>query len=87
MLLILLGFPYPFLLIAEQYLLAAIALSGMVCWVFTVKKFLCPRCPNFSCPLNRVPKYVVDAYLKRNPVMREAWEAHGYHLEERDVRT
>lgn len=41
---------------------------------------LCTRCVNFSCPLNRVPKRVVDEYLRRNPVMREAWEGTGYRL-------
>jgi hypothetical protein len=29
-----------------------------------------------------VPREVVDEYLRRNPVMREAWEAHGWRLEE-----
>lgn len=42
----------------------------------------CRRCVNFSCPLNRVPKSLVDAYLRRNRVMREAWEASGYKLDE-----
>lgn len=41
----------------------------------------CRRCVNFSCPLNRVPKPLVDAYLRRNRVMREAWEASGYELD------
>ena len=29
-----------------------------------------------------MPKPLVDAYLRRNPVMREAWEASGYRLGE-----
>jgi hypothetical protein len=37
---------------------------------------------NFSCPLNDVPKEVVDAYLERNPVMQRAWEESGYRLGE-----
>ncbi|MFX0122997.1 MAG: hypothetical protein ACFFAE_05110 [Candidatus Hodarchaeota archaeon] len=41
---------------------------------------ICPHCVNFSCPLNRVPKKVRDAYLKKNPVMRQAWEKTGYRL-------
>ncbi|UCG03332.1 MAG: hypothetical protein JSW11_04945 [Candidatus Heimdallarchaeota archaeon] len=41
---------------------------------------ICPHCVNFSCPLNRVPKEVRDAYLKRNPVMKQAWEKTGYRL-------
>jgi hypothetical protein len=39
-------------------------------------------CIDFSCPVNAVPQSVVDAYLRRNPVMREAWEASGYRLGE-----
>ena len=39
---------------------------------------ICPHCVNFSCPLNQVPKEVVDSYLMRNPVMKEAWESNGY---------
>ncbi|MFX0016030.1 MAG: hypothetical protein ACFE98_15690 [Candidatus Hermodarchaeota archaeon] len=41
---------------------------------------ICPRCVNFSCPLNRVSKEVVDSYLKRNPVMKQAWENSGYKI-------
>jgi hypothetical protein len=39
---------------------------------------ICPHCVNFSCPLNQVPKEIVDSYLMRNPIMKEAWEASGY---------
>lgn len=40
----------------------------------------CPRCVNFSCPFNRVPKKQVDSYLRRNPVMWKAWKKAGYKL-------
>ena len=43
--------------------------------------FFYPKCVNFSCPLNTVPKPVVDAYLKKNDVMREAWERSGWQVE------
>jgi hypothetical protein len=39
------------------------------------------RCINFSCPINAVPKPLVDSYLKNNPVMRLAWEKSGYRLD------
>lgn len=39
---------------------------------------LCPKCVNFSCQFNRVPKAVADRYIKANPVMKEAWEKSGY---------
>lgn len=38
----------------------------------------CPKCVNFSCPLNKVPKSLVDEYLERNPIMKKAWEQSGY---------
>lgn len=50
---------------------------------FNVKTFykdICSKCVNFSCPFNNVPRNFVDAYLKRNPVMLEAWEKSGYTL-------
>ena len=49
---------------------------------YILKSRFCARCVNFSCPLNGVPRARVDAYLARNPVMREAWEATGYRLDE-----
>jgi hypothetical protein len=40
----------------------------------------CYRCVAFSCPFNTVPEEQVDAYLKMNPEMMEAWIKHGYKL-------
>jgi hypothetical protein len=40
--------------------------------------YFCRKCVNFSCPLNMVPRWMVDEYLKKNPVMRDAWEKSGY---------
>jgi hypothetical protein len=38
----------------------------------------CQKCVNFSCQFNKVPKPVVDRYLKANLVLKEAWEKSGY---------
>jgi len=38
------------------------------------------RFASFSCPLNKVPKPEVDAYLMRNAVIKEAWEKGGHRL-------
>jgi hypothetical protein len=46
----------------------------------TLKRFYCPNCVNFSCPLNEVPKNVIDEYLKKNEVMKQAWEKAGWKL-------
>jgi len=73
-------YPFPFLIIGGQYILALIALAGIVSFGFSLKKHVCTRCVNFSCPANGVPREVVDAYLRRNPAMRRAWEESGYQL-------
>lgn len=47
----------------------------------TLKTFYCPNCVNFSCPLNTVPKAVIDEYLKKNDVMKQAWEKSGWQID------
>lgn len=71
---LLIAFPFPFMLMGGEYLLAAIALTVAISFFYNLVRNTCIRCVNFSCPLNRVPKHVVDVYLMRNPVMRSAWE-------------
>jgi hypothetical protein len=75
------GCPIPVLLLGHEYLLALIAVSAAVSGAFIMRKNVCTRCINFSCPMNAVPKSLVDAYLRRNPVIRAAWEDGGYRLE------
>ncbi len=72
------GFPMPFLVISQQFIFLVFAIIGAMTWLAVLRLKICPRCLNFSCPMNRVPKRTVDAFLKRNPVMREAWEETGY---------
>jgi len=57
----------------------ATILVGLQFYYIMVSRF-CSRCVNFSCPMNRVPKSMVDAYLEKNPVMKRAWEKSGYKL-------
>jgi hypothetical protein len=78
--LIFIGYPFPFLLLGGQYILVLVALSAAIASGFNLRKNVCTRCVNFSCPMNTVPKPLVDAYLSRNPAMRKAWEANGYRL-------
>jgi hypothetical protein len=79
--LLLIGFPFPFLLAGHEVLLALIALSTVVSGGFILWKNVCTRCIHFSCPANAVPKPLVDAYLRQNPDIRAAWESEGYRLE------
>jgi hypothetical protein len=57
----------------------ATLLTGVTIFAI-LRRFYCCRCVNFSCPLNIVPKEAVDEFLRKNPVMREAWERCGYRL-------
>ena len=81
---ILFGYPLPFLILGRQWVLLSITSYAALLWLFVMQKNVCSRCVNFSCPLNRVPRQVVDGYLRRNQVMREAWEASGYQLSGHD---
>ena len=57
--------------------LVFILISTIVSCILFFAVFLliyCPRCINFSCLFNKVPKSIVDEYLKKNPVIRKAWE-------------
>ena len=78
--LVFIGFPFIFLLLGKEYLLALIGLAAIISAAFNLRKHTCSRCINFSCPMNAVPQQFVDAYLERNPSMRAAWEASGYRL-------
>ena len=61
--------------------IAVATLATSVSFVLTLRRFFCPKCINFSCPLNPVPKPVIDVYLKKNDVMRKAWEEAGWEIE------
>jgi hypothetical protein len=73
---------------AEYGMISLLGLIGIMAaslitstsFVSTLRIFFCSRCVNFSCPLNTVSKPVVDEYLKKNDVMRKAWEDTGYKL-------
>lgn len=60
--------------IAVATILSAIAFFAIL------RIHYCTRCVNFSCPLNQVPKALVDEYLERNPIMKQAWQKSGYKL-------
>ncbi len=77
---ILIGFPFPFLILGQQWLYLILASLGAIVFGTILFGWLCLRCVNFSCPFNRVSKDVVDAFLKENPKMRKAWENKGYRL-------
>jgi len=74
------GYPFPLLVLGEQFVLLLLTAWGLIIFFWTLQKYSCSKCVNFSCLLNRVPKQIVDEYLKRNPVMRKAWEENGWKI-------
>jgi hypothetical protein len=79
--LLLIGFPFPFLLLGKEYLLVLIGLSAVVSGTFILRKNVCTRCTNFSCPMNAVPYQIVNIFLNRNPAIQRRWESGEYYLE------
>jgi hypothetical protein len=67
-------YPLILLLVGREYLLAAIALASAVSFGYLLRRNICNRCVNFSCPLNHVPSETRQAFLARNPVIAHAWE-------------
>jgi len=61
--------------------ITAAGLISSISFVVTLKTFFCPNCVNFSCPLNTVQKPVIDEYLKKNEVMKKAWEESGWKID------
>lgn len=74
------AFPFPFLVLGRQYVLAVVAACALVLWAGVLWRYSCPRCVNFSCAFNRVPREMVDEFLRRNPAMRKAWEESGWRV-------
>ncbi|MHA1784217.1 MAG: hypothetical protein ACTSVE_03395, partial [Candidatus Helarchaeota archaeon] len=76
-------YPVPFLIIGlagMQYIILIIMLIGVAFWFLALRFKICKDCINFSCPFNQVPKKVVDAFLDRNPIIKEAWKKSGYEI-------
>jgi hypothetical protein len=49
---------------------AVATLVTLVLFAVVLLTSFCPRCINFSCPLNRVPFSLREEYLRKNPVLR-----------------
>lgn len=91
------GLGYGILFLALNYSeFGLIPLGGMIAlaigslitslsFVSVLNTFYCSKCVNFSCPYNTVSKVVVDDYLRKNKVMKEAWEKSGYVLNAPEV--
>lgn len=58
-----------------------VTIGSLISLAFVMVKHICSLCINFSCPFNQVKKEQVDAYLKKNEIMKKAWEESGYRIE------
>ncbi|HDR06775.1 MAG TPA: hypothetical protein ENN88_03995 [Candidatus Coatesbacteria bacterium] len=67
-------------LAAMSGLAAATLFVGFSLYVL-LRGHVCPRCVNFSCPLNLTPETLKREYLRLNPEMQAAWERAGYRLD------
>lgn len=65
--------PIGYSLWAGEILAGVAGMVGAGGWVWAMQRYVCRRCPNFSCPLNTVPEDIRAAYLRRNPVLAETW--------------
>ena len=68
------GYPFPYMIIGRQYLWALATAGGTVVFFPVLLVFACPRCVNLSCLLNRVPDEVAREYLDLSPGMKRRCE-------------
>jgi hypothetical protein len=73
-------FPLIILVANAHYIWTVAPIIGMLAFLYVVRKYHCRKCFNFSCPFNHMPKPVIDEFLRRNPVMRKAWEEYGWQM-------
>ena len=77
---ILVGYPLIFLIIDGQLIFLIVTIIEITIFFSFLIAKRCGSCLNFSCPFNHVKKEVIDCFLKKNPVMRKAWEEKGYKI-------
>ncbi len=63
----------PFFIASGQWLLLAITTWALIAAARTVQRTKCTRCYNLSCPVNRVPGDVRQAFFKNCPEFATAW--------------
>ena len=72
-----LAYPVVFLVLGAQWLQLGLFALTVVSAAATMQTYLCSRCMNFACPLNRVDEATRQAFWARNPRVAEAWGASG----------
>jgi hypothetical protein len=68
------AYPVPFAVLNGSYWPLALYLAFVLLGVFMLRHFLCVKCFNFACPLNRVDDATRELFSQCNPVVRDAWQ-------------
>jgi hypothetical protein len=68
------GYPLVFFIWAGTWLLLLVYLISVTGFFMTLLLFLCTRCMNFACPLNKVDQDTRREFFQRNPQVGAAWE-------------
>ncbi len=79
---IIFGYPFPFLILHGAYIFILISAGTLIITLLSLQKYSCSRCINFSCPFNRVSIDTINEFLKRNYVIKKAWEERGWKISE-----
>jgi hypothetical protein len=66
-------YPLVFLVIGGEFLLAGIGLVSAVSFGYLLRRNICSRCFNFSCPINNVAPGIRQDFFARNPLIARAW--------------
>jgi hypothetical protein len=66
-------YPIPFFAWSQQWLLLVILLWATVAWAWTVQRTQCTRCYHLSCPVNRVPGPIREAFFHNYAAFAQAW--------------
>jgi hypothetical protein len=67
------GYPLPFLILSKQLFLLVVYSMTTSGFFMTLINFMCSKCMNFACPLNRVDEKIRSQFFNRNPSVAEAW--------------
>ena len=67
------GYPLPFLIRGGQVFLLILYSLTSAGFFMTLVTFMCSRCMNFACSLNRVGGKERECFFEKNPVIAEAW--------------
>ena len=67
------GYPLPILIPGEQFILLLLYSVATIGFFIVLIVFMCSRCMNFACPINRVDKNVRDQFFSKNPIAAKGW--------------